>query len=217
MIVIQPKGGLCNYLRVIFSYYSKCCKENSELVVIWIKTSPCPGYFLDYFTPIDKVTFYESNIHGYNIDYDGCEPLNGYPPNYEKLQLLKSIQSIVNSRRGALGDYIAVHIRRTEHSKHAKLHNSHTDDVEFMKFINRTKGTRNLYIATDNAITFDFFKNKYNDSVIFKKYHKTQVGLRQTTLHDSIIDLFMCVYAAEFKGSGWSSFSILIEDLRNLI
>lgn len=67
MIVIQPKGGLCNYLRVIFSYYSKCCKENNELVVIWIKTSPCPGYFLDYFTPIDKVTFYESNIHGYNI------------------------------------------------------------------------------------------------------------------------------------------------------
>ena len=37
MIIIKPTGGLCNYLRVIFSYYEYARKNNSELNVIWIE------------------------------------------------------------------------------------------------------------------------------------------------------------------------------------
>ena len=49
MYVIHPRGGLCNYLRVVFSYYIKARKLNQELVVIWKITSECNGFFLDYF------------------------------------------------------------------------------------------------------------------------------------------------------------------------
>ena len=37
----------------------------------------------------------------------------------------------------------------------------------------------------------------------------------RTKLIDSIIDLYMCVNASEFLGTAWSSFSELIEQLRN--
>lgn len=49
MITIQPVGGLCNYLRVIFSYYVYATNMNEQLLVIWNETEYCNGFFLDYF------------------------------------------------------------------------------------------------------------------------------------------------------------------------
>lgn len=37
MITIKPTGGLCNYLRVLFSYYEYARKNNLKLNVIWKK------------------------------------------------------------------------------------------------------------------------------------------------------------------------------------
>ena len=45
MIIIEPEGGLCNYLRVIFSYYNYANSLNTELSVIWNVTNHCNGHF----------------------------------------------------------------------------------------------------------------------------------------------------------------------------
>ena len=39
---------------------------------------------------------------------------------------------------------------------------------------------------------------------------------RQTPLSDALIDVLICVKATHFKGSGWSSFSGLIDILRDI-
>jgi len=214
MIVIKPVGGLCNYLRVVFSYYKKACNENKKLIVIWEPTYSCPGYFLDYFKPIDNIIFYDNNLDNYAIDYVGCQILENYDPNYEKLKLLDEIETIVNNKREILGNYIATHIRRTDHIDLAKVNNQFTDDDAFYNFIDKYIENKNLYIATDNEDTFSIFKNKYND-LIKINYHNTINHWRRTSLKDAVIDIFMCVYADNFMGSGYSSFSILINTLRH--
>ena len=216
MIVIKPVGGLCNYLRVVFSYYKKACYENKKLIVIWEPTYICPGYFLDYFKPIDNIIFYTHNLYNYAIDYTGHGILENFEPNYEKLKLLDEIEIIINNKREILGNYIATHIRRTDHTNMAKKNNQFTDDDSFYNFIDKYIENKNLYIATDNEVTFSMFKNRYND-LIKIDYHNIINHFRKTSLKDAIIDLFMCVYADNFMGSGYSSFSILINTLRQEI
>ena len=87
MITIKPTGGLCNYLRVVFSYYEYARSINSELNVIWIKTASCPGYFLDYFEPIPYVNFKNSSENDVKIDYHGCSGAKNFKPKYDKLKL----------------------------------------------------------------------------------------------------------------------------------
>ena len=39
--------------------------------------------------------------------------------------------------------------------------------------------------------------------------------LRQTSLKIAIVDLYMCINSTNFKGSGWSSFTSTISQIRN--
>ena len=111
-------------------------------------------------------------------------------------------------------NYIAVHIRRTDHADLAKKHNTYTSDIDFFTFIDACQSTKNLYIATDNKHTYDEFEQKYN-TIVNLPYHEVVCGgFRETSLRDAVIDLFMCVRAHSFKGSGYSSFSDLIDSLR---
>jgi len=214
MIVIKPNGGLCNYLRTIFSYYSYAQQNNEELIVIWIKTNECPGYFLDYFEQVDNIIFINDDNNNYKIDYIGHIGHKDYQPNYDKLYLKLEIKLIIKEKINVLNNnYIAVHIRRTDHIGYAKKINKYIDDYDFTNFINEHINDSNLYIATDNKETYDKFKNKYNNKVKFE-YHETFNNLRHTTLKDSIIDLYMGVYANKFMGTTFSSFSNLITNLR---
>ena len=45
MIYIIPTGGLCNYLRVVFSYNEYAKSINKKLTVIWNVTKECNGFF----------------------------------------------------------------------------------------------------------------------------------------------------------------------------
>ena len=214
-MVIEPTSGLCNYLRVVFSYYSYCIKNNETLVVIWLKTSACPGYFLDYFKPLDNVIFEKNNDKNYKIDYKGSSCLENFFPIYEKLVLLEDLKLVIKNKQELLGNYIAIHVRRTDHIKLAKLRNSYTDDSEFFEFIDKKRGNNNIYVATDNEETYNLLKCKYMEYIKFD-YHTTVDALRKTSLKDAIIDLFMCVDSSEFMGSGWSSFSDTIKEIRKL-
>ena len=217
MIIIKPTGGLCNYLRVIFSYYEYARKNNSELNVIWIKSNACPGYFLDYFEPIPHVSFNKQIDKDVKIDYNGCSTMKNFQPKYDKLKLKSYIEKIVFDKLDILNkNYISVHIRRTDHIQLAKYNNRYTDDEEFINFLDKSDNNKNIYIATDNEITYNKFKKKYQNRIKID-YHKTNNNsLRKTSLQDAIIDIYICVYSDDFMGSGWSSFSGLIKSLRML-
>jgi len=240
-ITIWPTGGLCNRLRVVLSYLEEARLQNKELCVIWDTDKYCNGYFLDYFEPIDNVTFYTSSKSNFKVDYKGCDWHPDHPfwikhKTYKQLVPLPAIQDKIKSNILQLGkNYISVHIRRTDHTELAKKNNAFTTDDEFFNFINNYNQIQSLYIATDNETTFNIFKSKYKSKIKLEyktkqaatqetskgafdrfriMYTNKQEPIRQTTLEQSIIDLFMCVYADEFKGSGWSSFTDTILTLR---
>ena len=215
MITVYPGGGLSNYLRVIFSYYEYAESINSELNVIWIKTSACPGHFLDYFEPVKNINFINTHKPHIKVDYKGCGIHINFKPKYDKLKLKPYLKKIVFDKLDILNkNYIAVHIRRTDHISLAKKNNCYTDDGEFINFID--KSYKDIYIATDNEITYNKFKTKYTDRIIFDYHETNNNSLRKTSLRDAIIDIYMCVYSDDFMGSRWSSFSSLISSLRML-
>jgi len=210
-MVIMPTGGLCNYLRVIFYYYQEAKEKKENLFVIWNVTNACNGFFLDYFEPIEGITFLKDNKDNLDINYRGCDV--PYYPNYKDLKLLPEIKFIINEKKSLLKDYISIHVRRTDHINLAKSHNIYTEDEKFFRWIEAYIKDKNLYIATDNLDSYNIFKNKYNERVKFE-YHEKLNGLRQTSLKDAIIDLYMCVFSKHFMGSGYSSFSATIKNLR---
>jgi hypothetical protein len=217
MIVVQPIGGLGNKLRVVFSYWEYAKPNNKKLTVIWKEDQACPGFFLDYFEPVDGITFLTYNSENLKLDYYGSEWHPDFNP-YEKfiysdLKLQSILQDRVNEKVKILEHFIAIQVRRTDHEKLAKKYNSFTTDEDFCKFIDdNPKG--NLFITADNKKSFDFFREKYPDRVKLKYPKNDPTKLRHTSLEDSIIDMFICTHATAFKKSDWSSFGGTILQLR---
>lgn len=217
MIVIETHSGLCNILRMVFSFYYLSLEKKEKLYVIWKPDSYCPGFFLDYFEPIENVEFMKENKKKYIITHRG-DWYEKYSPYrmfvYDKLKPRKEIQKIIDKVKKKLkNNYIAVHIRRTDHK--APKHR-YTSDEDFINFIEKHKD-KNLYIATDNCKTQKKFYNNYKSNIKILNRIKPSGKLRQTTLKTSIIELYICIYAYEFKGSGWSSYSSTISQFRNHI
>lgn len=214
---VQPGGGLCNYLRVVFSYWLHCKKNNLSLTVIWIITDECNGYFLDYFEPLEGVTFLKTNP-GLTIDYSGYSWHPNYNPYamniYNGLKPLPHIQEKIQANMNILGDYISVHIRRTDHVWLAQAEYHYTDDDAFIEFIESKQG-KNLYISTDNRKTQDEFYARFANRIKVIDFIEPNESLRQTSLEKAIVDIFTCVNSSEFKGSGWSSFSGTINQLKS--
>jgi hypothetical protein len=219
-ITIYPRGGLSNKLRCLFSYYLFCKKNSNQLIVIWDITQECPGFFLDYFEPLENVIFLKNNILNLKPNYIGCAwhpDFNPYCTNiFSELKLLPIIMNEVKEKLLLLeNNFIAIHVRRTDHVKHAMSNNRYTSDEDFFKFIEQHNDF-NLYIATDNKDTFDLFYNKYSNKVRVPYTTNIYVDkLRQTSLKDAIIDLYVCAHSKHFEGSGWSSFSSTILFIKN--
>ena len=219
-LIIMPEGGLCNMLRVVFSWYAKAKKENRELIVCWVVSDACPGFFLDYFEQVPGIRF----IKGYHpcatYDYQGCEVLKefNHPSIYVPLIPKQHIQDKINFNITVLSSngssFIAIHARRTDHIKDAIANNKFTSDADFFNFIDKQPQDSNIYIATDNVATQEIYKSRYGSRIKVMKWITPQRKLRQTPLEDAIVDIFTCIGANAFMGSGWSSFSDLINDLR---
>jgi hypothetical protein len=215
MLKILPIGGLCNRLRVIFSYYPMAKAKNKTLVVIWINNSVCNGWFLDYFEEIPGIIFKSHNTSNSPIFYEGWDINKNYLPIYESLKLKPIMQNIINQKILELGkDYISIHIRRTDHISLAKKHNSFTTDEEFINFIDKYPN-ENVYLATDNRFTQDKFITLYPNRIKIFGLINNSNNLRKTSLRDTIIDIYICKEAKYFKGSGRSSLSDFIKSLRD--
>jgi hypothetical protein len=184
------------------------------MVVVWANDKECEGLFLDYFLPIRHVSFVEATH--LPVDYRGGDVHPSYDGQtdciYAQLVLQPWLAQKLAHKRSQMGTYIAAHIRRTDHVSLAKQVNMYTTDEEFRKFFDASKET--IYLATDNAQTFATFQQTYGQRIGHSYPKHNDNSLRTTTLQDSILDLFMCVHARKFKGSGYSSFSDLIHVLR---
>jgi hypothetical protein len=217
--IVKPDGGLCNYLRVVFSYWLYCKREHKTLGVIWRVTDACPGFFLDYFEPLEGVVFFK-NDKQLSIDFNGNRWHPDYNPYkmfiYSGLNLLPDIKSKLSSIRSKLDKYIAVHIRRTDHVRLAKSEDRYTDDDTFIQFINQYP-EYNLYVATDNRETQDQLYSLYKERIKVISFITPSISLRQTTIEDAILDIFICKDATHFKGSGFSSYSGTIAQYRTSV
>ena len=200
--------------------------ENKKLKVIWRESIDCPGLFLNYFKPIENVLFDDNpntNINYanyYATCYNTCYKIDcsNYKINniYEKLKLQEFMLIKLKNKLKSLGNnFIAVHIRRTDHINLAKKQNNYTTDEKFMNFIEKYP-KYNLYLATDNHDTQLKFYNKYKNRIKGISFIQNNNNLRQTSLSDAIIDIFTCSHAKYFLGSGSSSFSTTIKTLIKL-
>ncbi len=223
--VIQPCGGFANHLRVLFTYRKVLQRENIHLIFIWRPTSQCPGTFLDYFEPLEGVTFVSDYKTNYVPDYEGCfcHPEFAHPdgdfPNtfiYEDLKLNAKMQQKVQNVLSTLQEnFNAVHMRRTDHIDLAKNWNVFVSDNEFIKYCEMHQNN-DIYIATDNRSSQKMLENlfpraiKYYDEI---STHRT--GHRFTNLEHTVIDAFVCIEAANFMGTPRSSLTEFIQQFRD--
>lgn len=238
LFIIKSRCGLCNRIRFILSfinYLKKTSKKfgKKKICIIWQKDDLCNGYFIDYFQKIKKNIIFIENTELLDFLYNKIDEskiyndikyahiikkYNNYiPSNYLKLNenMYLEIKNIIQKLENR---YISVHIRRTDLDIHLKnkenLYDKRTSNEEFINFINNHENY-NLYVATDNYETQKLFYEKFKSrikhlNIIFK----TSL-LRETSLKQAIIDLFLCSLSNKFKGTYYSSFTDFIKLIRS--
>jgi hypothetical protein len=183
----------------------------------WVPSWACDGCFLDYFKPLENVTFIQEKnpnaiINKYCPEY--IEHRNLFKDLYLNEQMKKEMEDLWN-RIGSPSEVVAIHVRRTDHIELAKKNDNYTPDEEFFEFVENYPNKK-IYLATDNNETQEMFINKYGkDRIVYNVKITTSESIRQTSVKDAIIDLFACAQAFNFMGSGYSSFSGVIKKLVN--
>jgi hypothetical protein len=215
-ITVVARGGLNNRIRVLLSYFYKANIENKKLKVIWIKDGECPDEYNNLFEPIEPIVII--NIKEEDVDFETWTNDNDIYVTEKYLKLLVPILSIRNTideyKERLNNNYIACHIRRTDIVMHeGQPWYKPKTDQEYMKFIDSHDNNLKIYIATDNKDTQDVFIKKYGDRLVIKKIIPSN-ELRQTSIQDAVVDMYICVDAKYFLGSSGSSFSDTILYMR---
>ena len=221
-INLQPIGGLCNRLRVLLSYKYKY--PNKKINVYWIVKPTCPGFFLDYFEPIENVEFFHSIPTNVKIlpEFKTCSSCYNIlsskkKEDFSNLVFNQGLQDKINKiiKDNFNDKYISCHIRRTDHIKAFGKGTKTTVDDDFINFLKNNEG--NIYIATDNLDTQKIFYEKFKERIPYIKFIEKSDKLRQTSIEDSIIDLYICASSNKFMGTYWSSYSNFISKLKYCI
>lgn len=229
-IVICAEHGLCNRLRAVLSYRLMALAQGRELLVVWRIDDACNGLFLDCFSPLPGVSFVEvapmwdpepelaNETHpdvGPSAEVDG----------YRLLVPTAAIKAEVARRvRGLAPPYASVHIRRTDFSTFFGPEfavRGQTTDGAFQDFLDHERRVGlNVFIATDCEETSQRFRARYDARLGAEPsaaHTFSHDALRQTSLHDAVVDLFMCASSECecFMGSRGSSFSDTVRHLRS--
>ncbi len=196
MLYVKPTGGLCNYLRVIFSWLAEARRRREQLTVVWTKTPACNGNYEDLFEPVKGMTVVNWTTKALN--YEGCEPCGDY--SLVRELVLKVPFSIEHEPAAA------IHVRGTDFGT--------PDYRPFERFIESLEQEM-VFLATDDIVTQRHFLTKYPGRMRVTEMIRANGGLRQTSLKTAIIDLYTCVRAKRFLGTQKSSFTEMIELLRS--
>jgi hypothetical protein len=217
-------GGLANRLRAILSARAAF----GEIEALWATSTAVHGAsYTDCFEPIPGVAFIhagEVNAHDLSKDqwhYDVMtsnpveEAPEGWTLGYRDVKPKRGLLEICAKLRSSMGmPYAAVHARRLDHAAHAPTFGHFTTNEEFAAWVdNALPGP--LYLAADCPQTHAWFKARYPGLCAHRvpeQVHGYEV--RPGTLADAVVDMWMCVEAAQFKGSWMSSYSETIGLLR---
>ena len=163
-MVIEPLYGLCNRLRVVFSWHKYAKARGESLVVVWKPTNSCNGYFLDCFQPVENITFVD--------EWRDQEPVKTFTPldtcfSFEDLKLTPRLYLQLKNRLQLLtSDFVAAHIRRTDFTKSMQKKGiEERTDQEFLTFFNKNT-PRPCFLATDNRKTQAFFEEQLGSRLI---------------------------------------------------
>jgi hypothetical protein len=216
---VYSNAGLCNRLRVMFSYNIIANKNNEKLDMIWDNNKACPGYFLDYFEPVKNINLLNKFTENTSIIKTNSQhKLTKNIFVYDHLNLKLSLQTKIQNYIKQLGSYVAVHIRRTDTISCPKKKNLYLSNETYINFINKYKDY-NVYIATDNYETQNEFYQLFKDRIKIINYiskpQKYIPSIRQTSLEETIIDMYMCINSNYFLGSDYSSLTTFVKEMRN--
>lgn len=219
---LRPAGGLCNRLRVILSYRLHCKNTGQKLIVEWEPDIYCPGHFLEFFQELPGVTFVGSLDRF--ADYDGAYPHREHNTTsmFRALKLKPLLRKRIDDTVQKMGDYVAVHMRRTDQTYSIK----DSPDEVFYEFLSRFPSNP-IYVATDNERTYAQMQTKYAHRIPLPWHQLVNKGskwaemnglqhARMTSLADAIVDIWVCARARKFHPSEHSSFSDTILSLREL-
>ena len=223
-ITVFAKNGLNNKLQVVLSYLYKAHVEEKKLIVYWIIDDECPDIFDNLFEPIKDVTFIYKKSNDESIfDYITNSIYNNnhiyINKNYYKFLKPKiNIQTKIDEWLLKLNNkFIACHIRRTDLHKYNindDWYKPKTDD-QYVNLINQYDDTYNIFLAADDNETQNIFKKIYGDRIFFNPIIKSD-NLRQTSLEDAVIDMYVCSNSDYFFGTHGSTFSNTIRYLKDL-
>jgi hypothetical protein len=161
-----------------------------------------------------------------NLVYRGYFPHPFFDPEkmfiYNLLKLNKNLKNKIKENIiKKKCHFISVHIRKTDLDI---LHNieksTNTSDTDFIDFANQYPKL-DIYLATDNYQTQQKFIQLFPKRVFYNKLIDNKINKhrfithRETSLENAIIDLYTCVKSKNFKGTYKSSFSRLIQQLRD--
>jgi hypothetical protein len=216
---LRPIGGTFNRIQAILSYRA----THGPLTAVW---EPDVPHFLDTFEPLEGVTFALTRMPGDVVDYGiPADAPADWRKAYAELRPIASIQERVDTFRRTLGDYLAIHVRRTDMTPLArKIGAPHPSDEDYLEWI-RTMWKRAqvpVWVACDNGET----QRKYEEWLGPWFRSGCVLGGYEThtesdhTIHgnivDAVVDFFMCVYATECMVQGFGTFSGTIAIMRGL-
>ena len=211
-ITIQPNSGLCNRLRVLFSWLKIAKDNNCILEVYWNIDDHCNGHFLEVFEAIPGVIFIKKTPS--KVDYYGCYQHKDidltkalYSDLIPKKQILSKIQDFTDRYK----KFNAVHIRRTDYLKLAERKKIAVSNYDYERFISESEYP--IYISCDNKDTQDYFLDFSTKTFIKNKIINSKQR-RQTSLEHAVFDMFVCCRSIKFLGTNSSTFSDLIYMLK---
>ncbi len=217
-ISIKATNGLNNRLEVLLSYLHLSNKLNKKFKLYWPIDETCPDHFNNLFEDIPNVEFI-NNFKLSNIDFITHNPYNYDYVKDNYYNLLKPKEHIKNKINLIINklenNYIACHVRRTDFLKEKYAKDYIKLDEYYFNFIDKFEINKKIYLATDNYDTQQSFIKKYGNRIECKIIEKSN-KLRQTSLEDAVIDIYVCANANDFIGTQKSTFSNTIINLRNL-
>jgi hypothetical protein len=218
-------GGLCNRLRAILS---RRFSSVNDLTVVWDVNEYVSGArWDDVFMPMLGVTFeHHDGWTGSGWDVEDFAPAKDAPDGWERayaeLRPVTNIRQRIAVAMSALGEYSAMHVRRTDHVPNQESLGAHVEPLEDWILWAEKVAQQNVWVATDNGETQQTLSERLRfygmqASLTWLQGAATQ-GLedhrRNGTLADAVVDLYVCAAAKYFKGSQGSSFTDTIEILR---
>ena len=217
-ITIFLTSGLSNRIRTLLGFIQVCREKGLGLTVVWIPDATCNGEFLEYFKPIQNVSFVNHKIEPVHytgqatietiVSYYGIKQAKDL---YYYLELLDNLKIEVNNfvQSNHLDKCVGIHVRRTDYTGNliGKILNGDNSDEDFCDYIKKYSAGRQFFIATDNRDTQEYYIRKYANKVLFYASISRNDDLRKTTLENAIIDIYLLSYCKSIKGTHKSSFS----------